>query len=507
MRTKQFQQVLFEVARKAGFSPESSNFLSNQAIPMAEYISQWVSRLYPSLDWPEWTHVHEFTPNPATHVVTWDANDIETNALMKLNRILSVYPVDPRTMNPPIGFRFTLREEGIHCGFEHGTNVWIKYIDPAPVYTAVVWDSNHTYAQGDSVYAVTSGECYLSRTSGNIGHDPGMAFEQAITTALTQQYAPGTPGQPGQPKIVDVNMDQLLPAPPTGPVTGPPAPFIADPPPANSVFAIEVDGPPTNGSGPVLGTASHTATGSESLVTIANALVATLTPLLTGFTLSVNSTAKTLRLSDMSGFVIGSATYEPPGGAINYQLNRTQIQTYIPAVPPVPPTPEKIVMTLGTGQVDTSYIYNLAFFDNQGGEHDVSYTPLATDGGPDILAGIAYQINHSTDPFFMGMACAIDTVGLSITFSLFGIFSLTAELDSVSGPWWLFVPFPDALAQQVIRGATADFLAEWGQSDKSAVVEQAVPGETAITAGKFTSSPISPLTSQEKPFSRYKLNP
>ena len=58
----------------------------------------------------------------------------------------------------------------------------------------------------------------------------------------------------------------------------------------------------------------------------------------------------------------------------------------------------------------------------------------------------------------------------------------------------------------VMRGAVADLNREWGQSDKAAAEEAVVPQETDIAAGDFTTMPDPPLTTQQAPYSRYKVH-
>src|SRR5215475_3640571 len=177
MRTVKFQKVLWTVARKAGFSPESGNFLTNQAIPIGNYINDWVSRLYSQEDWPEWTKIVETTPD-INHIVPYHLPAIigQLATPVDIGRVISVYLVDPKTTNAPVGTDYTLNDVGIHCGFDHGQTVWVEYIAPPPEFTAEVWDSNFAYSRGDTVYSSRSGECYISKVNGNLGHDPFIAI-------------------------------------------------------------------------------------------------------------------------------------------------------------------------------------------------------------------------------------------------------------------------------------------------------------------------------------------
>ena len=71
--------------------------------------------------------------------------------------------------------------------------------------------------------------------------------------------------------------------------------------------------------------------------------------------------------------------------------------------------------------------------------------------------------------------------------------------------WWEIVLFPRVISEQVMRGAHADLLKEWGQTDKAGVEEQAVPAETAVSEVEFNTTPNPPLTGQQRAMSRYKV--
>src|SRR5215471_15565881 len=202
MRTVKFRDVLWSIARMAGYSPESGNFLTNQALPIGEYVTQWVDRLYANDDWPEWVKLIRLTPD-ASHIVPYTAlpTDPTTVTPYTILRTINVYLVDPTTTNTPVSTKFTLREDGIHVGFEHGTYVYVKYIEPPPRFSSAVWVAENIYNYGDVVYGASTGECYKSRVNNNINHDPVSTISNpALTIAELQALGPGQPGIPASPQ-------------------------------------------------------------------------------------------------------------------------------------------------------------------------------------------------------------------------------------------------------------------------------------------------------------------
>ena len=71
--------------------------------------------------------------------------------------------------------------------------------------------------------------------------------------------------------------------------------------------------------------------------------------------------------------------------------------------------------------------------------------------------------------------------------------------------WWIYVPFPLLLVDQVVRGAYSDYLKEQGQFDKAAGEEQAVPGETTVRARSARADQYDAVTDQQGPKSRYAV--
>lgn len=154
MRTVNFRdEVLYPLAYKAGLDP-NANFLADQANAFVTFINSWVRRLYDRFDWPEWTVIEVRTPT--NHVVPYVAGGGTT----PIGKVYKVYLRDPQLTSGPIDTPFKLSEAGIHCGFQHGTNVWIKFCRPAPKFTVALWINTKAYAVGDVVYNEADGNCY-----------------------------------------------------------------------------------------------------------------------------------------------------------------------------------------------------------------------------------------------------------------------------------------------------------------------------------------------------------
>lgn len=165
MRTVNFRDdVLYALARKMGLDP-TSDLLSDQAITFTSFINTWVRKLYDRFDWPEWTIIEQRTP--VARYVAW--NQAGQNVI---GRVFKVYMADPQVNNFPVDIAFKTNQSGIFCGFLVPATgpVWIKYIQPAPKFSAVPWLNTTTYGLGDLVYDPTSGNTYQSLQASNTGN-------------------------------------------------------------------------------------------------------------------------------------------------------------------------------------------------------------------------------------------------------------------------------------------------------------------------------------------------
>jgi hypothetical protein len=528
MRTINFRDgVLWAIAYKMGLDP-ATNFQRNQAYAIATYINSWVRRLWDSADFPEWTVTARFIPSTAplvAHNVNWNqpphdyvriggdtdgpsgVDDVDQLApgpeVPLIGKVLKVYLVDPRTTWAPVETPFRLGHLGIHCGFDHGPSVWIKYIPRCPRFTANEWIAATRYNKDDLVYSPTSGECYKSKSSNNLGHDPSQAGSTGSGGGVTQslqvdetQGAPDNPGLAATTKILEV-----FPAT-AYPLDEP----IPDPPAAGASGNIEVR---AAGGVTVLGSATHTATGSESLAVIFTDLAAQLTTALTGFTVTLSTTPLKIRVEHASDFVIPSAT-AIDAMTTSTPLSVVQVQPYVPATAPVAGHGQQLELTITEEQVIPGATYVLTFTSVDDVEHEALYVALPNDNAQQILSGlidstIALQ---GADPFFTGVQGTLDATSPSATFTIsptVGTVSLHPVVEPPGSSFWNYVPFPFALVDPVVQGTLADVRGEQGQTDKKTVEENLVVPEMQVRLAAQSGKDYDPLSDQARTHSRYAV--
>jgi hypothetical protein len=508
VRTLPFRDVLQAVAYKLGLDPDQSNFLTNEAIAIGTFTDEWVRRVYDARDWPEWVATHQFVPN-SNHIVTWDsvATDLVippsvVGTMVKLGRVLKVYLIDPRTTSTPVDTPFTLKDEGVHVGYEHGSTVWIRYMLPPPRFTAVVWNPGTIFAKDDVTYSSNSGMVYKSKSNGNQNHDPVTAFslpphpivaQPAVpppTVQIIQPLSLDNVGLVARPQIMTINMRAFTP-----PTIG----SLPDPPPLGSAWVITV----ADNNGVFLGTASHSATGAELLSAIATDLKTQLGAI-AGITASVNTTTLVITLQAAFGFQTQQQTYQPPSD-ISRNMQVIITQNFIPASAPGLGLPQITRITITAATTYPGAIYSILAVDSLGASHSVSYASQIYDTSQQIAQGLILAIEASSDAYWRTTSTIFDPNALTLDVLTNDAASVDTSITTTGSPWWELVPFPKAIADQVIRGAYADLLKEWGQSDKGSAEEQQVPTEAALTTERFTTTPDPTLTGQQSPLSRYKV--
>jgi hypothetical protein len=142
--------------------------------------------------------------------------------------------------------------------------------------------------------------------------------------------------------------------------------------------------------------------------------------------------------------------------------------------------------------------------------HTVNYQSDPGDGVSDILGGIANAIVFAatTDQFFMGISVSVDLTGNTISIISNRVIAVDTTLSAPSA-YWIQLLFPQALVSAVVRGASADFLQEWGEVQSGLAVAQGVgaPQDEAGARSDVAPKPNTPLTNQQEPTSRYKIKP
>ena len=517
MRTVKFRDdVLWAVADKMGLDPEQSNFLTNQAIPIGKSIDQWVRRVWEARDWPEWTLLDEFIP--VNHIVDYDysgasLSDFSANP-KTIGKPLKVYLVNPETTDAPVDTTFTLETRGIHCGHEHGTTVWIKYMPPAPRFTAVQWSSSATYSKGDVVYSYTTGECYKSKVDHNLNHDPASTFSvpphqstEPVTLPppsvdITQERTPPSVGVPARNQILVLSMsDEFTGSTPT------------DPPELGTDFVVQVQDTATS---ILLASVLHTANGTESIADVVTNLVAQLIadPDLSAYTITAGATTITLEAPALFTCPLSSYTILSEGGP-THLMKQVITQTYFPGLSTASGQSQITQITLNAETTFPGAVYELTVIESNGTTHVIDYASNLYDGSEQILNGLILATEASTDTYWSSLVKTFDATNLTLDLSTNDEFAthISAQRPpppgvhppTVGGAYWELNPFPRAIVEAVVRGAYADLLKEWGQTDKGSAEEGVVPSETQISEGDFTPTPNPALTGQQRAMSRYRL--
>lgn len=497
MRTIPYKDVLWAVAVKMGLDP-TKDLHGEHADALAIYINSWVRRLWHNADWPEWTRTEPRSPD-ARHMVSWDEPfpPPPPGVDSRISRVLKLYLNDPDITPPPLEITPRFSDVGIHCGFEHGTQVWIKFQPPPPQFTAQPWDSQTSYNRGQLAYSPITGECYKSKSSGNQNHNPagdrGMDGPP-LTVEAVQEYMPDSPGIVGKTQITEI---QVIAANVVG---------------SHTVLVIAT-APPTNGS--TIVTVTHDTAGGETLATVTSALVAALTaaPGMAGFTITI-VTGTTIRLEKAGNFIVNQAYTKAPGGPVvtTTWFPIKGVQTYIADIPFVPGQPQIVNLKLSATQALPLATYSLLFHDFAGEEHLLEYVNPERNSAVEVLEGIVFELQRLAaiepggDPFWDAIYTAIDPATLTLQFQIRDRFSMDATMTPAGSPWWDWIHFPLALADPVIRGGEADGIREQGQSDKANQEEMAAGAEASNEqAPTWQPLPFDPLTDQTRPTPRYKI--
>ena len=479
IRTLNFRDyVLWPIAQKMGFDP-STRLLDDQARAIGSYITEWVLRIWPSLDWNDWDIFGAFTPDPTTHYVPYVILGPSPSQSNYIGRVLNVYLTNPSLNEFPFETDFSEDYQGIFCGFDHGQNVWIRYLPPAPIYSAVVWDASVMYNAGDVIYWPGTGECYVSLQNFNQNHQPVSSLvpppipgispgkgNMPLPIVQTQTAILDNPGFPAVPKQIQLKMQRVDGAP------------MLDPPASGTNFEAKV----YDINGTVLADVNTTATGTQTLAQIAAALVTLLqaVPALSTFTIS--STGIVITFSNASDYSV-RGTVAPPGIPIGSAYLVTIIVAgYQPSVSPVAGQPQKNVITILDSAVYVGGVFTASVTTPDGIIHSASYTATVNDNGGTVLNGLMASIISAggTDPVLAALNLSVDNTADTLTISSTKPAGVNAYETLPGVLWWYIVPFPEILVNPIVRGATADVLKEWGQTDKGLAEEQQVPAETQI---------------------------
>ena len=509
MRTIKYRDVMWSCAYRLGLNP-ATELLADQADALASYINAWVRRLYDSQDWPEWTKIIGFPVETTTRLAPYTLHlDTLTSGgqTETIGRVFGVYLLDPRQTYESFGIPFRLTPDGIWCGFDCGESVFIKYIPECPQFTSTPWDSGVVYNKGDVVYVPTIGECYKSRISNNLGHDPSFQLVPVppplespnappptpLVVETIQAFERSNPGQPAQPEILVINyaVVDIDPPPPPVPIAG--TEFYT------GIF---------DSAGVVLAETNVVADGTQTMANIIANTAANLLgyPLPITFSISFDTTSLTVTSESLftayAQYIHTGASYKLRKFGIN------QIQPYIPLITGssgTPAVPQVDKVTLTDEQVISNSVYSIRMVDSLGGEHVASYTALDTDSTIQVLTGLANAISGNLDTFFLDITTIIDTTNLTISVATNANVSLGADMAAAGPIYWDVVYLPFKLADAIIRGEMADALREEGQTDRADGEEKKVETELGVSTEKFVAPGFLTLTDQQKPKKRYSI--
>lgn len=494
MKTVNFRDgVLYPIAYKIGFDP-LKDFQSNQMIAIAAFINLAVARFWDKADFPEWTTIE--MRSPINHVLPYDVDG--SNFLW---RVFKVFLLDPTTTLAPIETPFRLLDVGVHCGFDHGTNVWIKYLPPPPRYSGALWNSNTIYNAGDVVYLAQTGECYASIGNNNIGNNPlPVGRRTGISTQIIQPAQYDNPGLNAIPEIMQIHFTGLS-IPPDPPPT----------PAAGSIFNIGI----SDGIN-VLGSSFHTATGSETLGAIITAMATALQASLPGgFTVTADTVNFLINIQGNQFFTTksntGYAWYEQFAPFIYHPLRVVITQFWVPSIAVVTGQPQIAITTLTPSQAIAGQVYELTMIDTAGVSHVVSYTAKVGDNNLQILGGLMAAISASADTFFSPIVAQLDTnagtmtlqspVTSSVDVSMRQVPpALPLPIPPVPQPptFWTYVPFPLRLMLQVVDEAYAHYLRNQGENDKGLAEEKVAIELQGESVASIVAPTYDALTDQEK---------
>jgi hypothetical protein len=263
-----------------------------------------------------------------------------------------------------------------------------------------------------------------------------------------------------------------------------------------------------------LATTSDGGTGVKTISQIMDTIRTDLLALLGGgWTITNNGTNKTMDIQNASKFsltapltLVPSYFEPPPNNDTAHFLKIAQVQPYIPSMSGTTGEDQVIELTITNANLFPGATYTVTFRGQDGQEHTVNYVSLDHDGVPDVLAGIlaAMTAEGATDDFFLSVFSSTD--GITAQFRTHNAVSMDATVTRAGSPYWELVPFPKALFNPVVRGASADLMGEWGQTDKQTTGEGKVPmpPEEDNVSADFQTTTTAALTTQQKAHSRYK---
>ena len=118
-------------------------------------------------DWSE-------TDTPADKLIAW-----EQSGETKIGRPLYIYKNDPRSASTNVRYSWMEDTDGIHMLGCTRETVWVVFMEPATVYSSIVWATNAPYERYDVVY-------YPGTETGIAFPDKGECYKAELDSAGEQ---------------------------------------------------------------------------------------------------------------------------------------------------------------------------------------------------------------------------------------------------------------------------------------------------------------------------------
>lgn len=218
MRRVAFQDILYRAARRLGVDPLRGGLQANLAEELTQYIELRVENQLEQHDWPgnQVTEERVYMPRwsdldsedigadavvyhagaywralvsgpedePSAASTQWLAADdvaavidLDQDGQTAIGKVIAVHPMNPQGIRNPAMLDFVLKGNALEILCQAPASVWVVYSLRAPRLTAIEWDADAAYSQGDLVYYGPGKDCYIALSAhGNIA--PPVAVDR-----------------------------------------------------------------------------------------------------------------------------------------------------------------------------------------------------------------------------------------------------------------------------------------------------------------------------------------
>ena len=190
--TLTFTGLLNGVARSLGMAPTDAS--AEEKAAHAQFLTEATDYAW---YWAEdgWPEIQRSVARTAASSVISMARDVG-GSIDPIGQVLGVYENNPFTSRNPGPLPFGISSDGIVVNEDVGATaaVYVRFLDPAPLYTSVAWVTATAYVVGDVVYQ--DDRCYLcvvANTSTTFSTDLGDGewVEQVVPQFLAEAIKAG----------------------------------------------------------------------------------------------------------------------------------------------------------------------------------------------------------------------------------------------------------------------------------------------------------------------------